>query len=38
MNFYSDFKELSSWIIGLACLAVLLIVVYTRSNKEKIKT
>lgn len=38
MNFFSDFKELSSWIIGISCLVVILVIVYTRTNKDKVNS
>lgn len=38
MKLFSDFKELSAWIIGLAALAALLIITYIRPRKGKIKT
>ena len=34
MHLYYDFKELSAWIIGIASLLILLVLVYTRMNKE----
>ncbi|MCW3125032.1 MAG: hypothetical protein JWO03_690 [Bacteroidetes bacterium] len=38
MSFFSDFKELSAWIIGIAALVVILVVVYTRNPKDNINT
>ena len=35
MHLFSDFKELSAWIIGIACLVILLLLVYTRLNSGK---
>jgi hypothetical protein len=38
MSFFSDFKELSAWIIGIAALLVIFAVVYTRNTKDNPNT
>jgi len=38
MNFVSDLKELSAWIIGISSLVVLLAFVYYRVKSDKVKT
>ncbi len=38
MGLISDLKELSAWIIGITSLCILLVVVYFRVKKDKVKT